>query len=241
MGLSMYGPTQYAHVPMEILFTCPPSRSIERRIHDRRDFAFLTGFFAGFALALAFALGLGLGFAFGLDFAITFFAAGFVFATAFRDGLAAGRAGAATTGGGAFFAGAEPYFLFSRSHAFFASAVPGHASGQKHRSIVHQSCFTPELAFSCSSTGPKSTLPVKNGLWVDVWSSWSEPSESISWTWLIFPRNFLAKPSTPPSTVSCGPPVCLAPTTPTVYAWQVSNIAPKFGSSISLMIRRMSL
>src|SRR6185436_19620687 len=126
------------HVPMEILFTCSPSRSIERRIRYRRDFAFFAGFFAGFAFALA------LGFAFGLDFAIAFFAAGRVFATAFLDGLAAGFAGTVAIGAGAFYAGAVPYFLFSRSHAFFTSAVPGHASGQKHRSIVHQSCFTPE-------------------------------------------------------------------------------------------------
>jgi len=43
-------------------------------------------FLAAFALGLALAL--------GFDFAIAFFAAGLVFATAFFDGLAAGLAGA---------------------------------------------------------------------------------------------------------------------------------------------------
>src|SRR6185295_8526352 len=145
---------------MEILFTCPPCRSIEHRIPYRRAFAFafLTGFFTGFFAGLGFATGF--------------------------DGLLA--IGAGFTAAGAL----APYFLFSRSQAFLASAVPGQASGQKQRSIVHQSCFTPEWAFSSWSTGPKSTLPVKNGLCVDVWSSCSEPSESISWMWLIRPRSF---------------------------------------------------
>ena len=69
---------------------------------------------------------------------------------------------------------------FRASTAFLHFLVAGQASGQKHRSIVHQSCGAPECAASSFITGGKSMFPSPIGLWVLVWWSLSDPSQSMT-------------------------------------------------------------
>src|SRR5579859_4401532 len=140
---------------------------------------FLAFFFDG--LAFAFALGLALVLALTLAFALAFLA-GFAFAFA-----CAGAAG---------FVATPLTKAFSWSTASLHFWVAGQALGQKHRSIVHQSCGLPELAASSFMTGGKSMLPSPIGLCVLVWCSLSEPSQSITWIALILPRSFLASERT---------------------------------------------
>src|SRR6478735_9532353 len=78
------------------------------------------------------------------------------------------------------------YLARSLSRNFLLSAVTSQAFGQKHRSIVHQSCGTPLFCMAGISRS-KLSLPVPNGLWVDVLCSLSDPSESIRWMWVILP------------------------------------------------------
>src|SRR5262245_9673312 len=117
------------------------------------------------------------------------------------------------------------YLARSLSRYFLLSAVTSHARGQKHRSIVHQSCGTP-LACMAGISLSKFSLPVPNGLCVEVLCSFRLPSESIRWMCVTLPFNFSSSSSSPPLSVSFWPD-WLAPTAAHMCAWQLSNRTPK--------------
>src|SRR5262245_25605631 len=73
------------------------------------------------------------------------------------------------------------YLSRSLSRYFLLCAVTSHACGQKHRSTHHQSCGTPAFK-SAGASLSKSSLPVPNGLCVEVLCSFRLPSLSITWT-----------------------------------------------------------
>src|SRR5262245_11634870 len=97
-----------------------------------------------------------------------------------------------------------PYLRRIPSRNVLLCAVTSQACGQKHRSTHHQSLGTPAW-FSAGNSRSKSSLPVPKGLCVLVLCSLSVPSESMTWTWVILPRNFSSNSSSPPSRVSFCP------------------------------------